>query len=315
MTYSISIHAPREGSDMRTHKNGRICAKFLSTLPARGATRPRGGGLPAYGHFYPRSPRGERRRPGAGRPGTQDFYPRSPRGERRRRGRPPGSPGQNFYPRSPRGERPAARPERPAADNISIHAPREGSDTGDARTVDRRPHFYPRSPRGERQRFFLFGDTPVLISIHAPREGSDSTVWRACPIPMRFLSTLPARGATRPSPSCWMTTPYFYPRSPRGERPLLASASRMKSIFLSTLPARGATRLRPVNKSGYPSFLSTLPARGATVGPGTPHTPLGYFYPRSPRGERPDADGHQVTVVEFLSTLPARGATLPPWRR
>ena len=35
---SISIHAPREGSDLKTSIYARSRRKFLSTLPARGAT-------------------------------------------------------------------------------------------------------------------------------------------------------------------------------------------------------------------------------------------------------------------------------------
>ena len=34
----ISIHAPREGSDVTTMYNKHEIMKFLSTLPARGAT-------------------------------------------------------------------------------------------------------------------------------------------------------------------------------------------------------------------------------------------------------------------------------------
>ena len=80
--------------------------RFLSTLPARGATTdvltsiklkrisihaPREGSdgcsrllLPRPTDFYPRSPRGERHylRDGA-RKSQKNFYPRSPRGERR----------------------------------------------------------------------------------------------------------------------------------------------------------------------------------------------------------------------------------------
>ena len=80
---SISIHAPREGSD------------FAELLPS------------ARGHyFYPRSPRGERRL-GAHRlsAGLGDFYPRSPRGERRLFTLSGGVNLGYFYPRSPRGER------------------------------------------------------------------------------------------------------------------------------------------------------------------------------------------------------------------
>ena len=56
---------------------------------------------------------------------------------------------------------------------ISIHAPREGSDSHRRPGAAAPPYFYPRSPRGERQ------DKP-----------------RPCYLLTKFLSTLPARGAT-----------------------------------------------------------------------------------------------------------------------
>ena len=40
-----------------------------------------------------------------------------------------------------------------------------------------------------------------------------------------FLSTLPARGATRPSGSSGCGKHNFYPRSPRGERPVAVAES------------------------------------------------------------------------------------------
>ena len=82
--------------------------------------------------------------------------------------------------------------------DISIHAPREGSDPS------RRPpplccsDFYPRSPRGERR-----------------------TASRSSRPSAKFLSTLPARGAT------WSPAP-----------------TETRWAFLSTLPARGATSAR-----------------------------------------------------------------------
>ena len=101
----ISIHAPREGSDVVISSQVRPRRVFQSTLPARGATSP-----------MPRSPAS-----------SSDFNPRSPRGERpvARRGN---QRHDHFNPRSPRGER--LRPSRPApwCRTISIHAPREGSD-------------------------------------------------------------------------------------------------------------------------------------------------------------------------------------------
>ena len=147
---SISIHAPREGSDWHPTGNWRVhiyfnprsprgerlqglrlrgapCTGFQSTLPARGAT---GWGA------------------GQQRPG-RDFNPRSPRGERPLLAvRPAGALGfQSTLPA--RGATPRCDYHKPATP-ISIHAPREGSDAGHA------------------------GARPATrISIHAPREGSD----------------------------------------------------------------------------------------------------------------------------------------------
>ena len=58
--FPISIHAPREGSD-------------LHHVTQHSKIR----------HFYPHSPQGERPAPRPGRPGHRHFYPRSPGGERR----------------------------------------------------------------------------------------------------------------------------------------------------------------------------------------------------------------------------------------
>ena len=173
-----------------------LLGKFLSTLPARGATSNPPQMPNSQPNFYPRSPRGERR---ADHPQrgvhAHHFYPRSPRGERLSTTTGILTP-QNFYPRSPRGER-HGRTDRST----------------------RRRDFYPRSPRGER-----LGRVPAdlphhRISIHAPREGSDSPGPAAPSWKTAFLSTLPARGATDTSSICSQSTGNFYPRSPRGERP------------------------------------------------------------------------------------------------
>ena len=57
---SISIHAPRVGSDPMLSTQAERHSAFLSTLPAWGATEWDGHGRDADEHFYPRSPRGER---------------------------------------------------------------------------------------------------------------------------------------------------------------------------------------------------------------------------------------------------------------
>ena len=149
---------------------------------------------------------------------------------------------------------------------------------------------------------------------------------------------------------------YFYPRSPCGERryrpcvPLVGRAISIHALlaesdapqppqgessikFLSTLSLRRATPPRVIREPTAARFLSTLSLRRATF----PHDhifPLqGYFYPRSPCGERRlclsltyDADNDfyprspcgerlrshfrcGMPAQKFLSTLSLRRAT------
>ena len=125
----ISIHAPREGSDI-----------FLAAL------------LFMYNNFYPRSPQGERRYLTSAVKWSCPISIHAPRkgsdaADRRR-----GDAVQNFYPRSPQGERQSGKQKETFTGRISIHAPRKGSDLCvSSRRTDLRD-FYPRSPQGERPR-------------------------------------------------------------------------------------------------------------------------------------------------------------------
>ena len=175
--------------------------------------------MPAAFNFYPRSPRGERRihRRNTARP--KDFYPRSPRGERQLKtldyrevtiflstlpARGATCPGCGNTARQQ--EFLSTLPARGATrylvggrllGQISIHAPREGSDRG----------LLPQPPRlqisihapregSDRDQRRICGH-PHDISIHAPREGSDLSIFANAGDTVTFLSTLPARGATR----------------------------------------------------------------------------------------------------------------------
>ena len=216
--------------------------RFLSTLPARGATGLAGGWASTGGHFYPRSPRGER--PGYG---VRDMV------------RPP-----DFYPRSPRGERREVLDYQALCQAISIHAPREGSDLGvRVQSGVSLQNFYPRSPRGERLVPPLFERQVVVISIHAPREGSDqmnagrdwrrnlisihapregSDAWRClCNDRLHAISIhAPREGSD--SKSCRQTCPtlYFYPRSPRGERPAQERLEAQRARISIHAPREGS---------------------------------------------------------------------------
>ena len=105
----ISIHAPREGSD-------------LGTVPV----------LFELDDFYPRSPRGERPFLYGLKSVPSVFLSTLPaRGATNCCGRTAWRSG-NFYPRSPRGERQDNGGNTNESYAISIHAPREGSDRKEA---------------------------------------------------------------------------------------------------------------------------------------------------------------------------------------
>ena len=239
---------------------------FLSTLPARGATRK----LKFFGkkicNFYPRSPRGERPwkatlppqpepisihapREGSDKnlrhvlDGILNFYPRSPRGERRPALWMNGDIRAKFLSTLPaRGATGRCGDPAQEAQEISIHAPREGSDAVFWAACTACTAISIHAPReGSDPHYNIDICANNEISIHAPREGSDLQPGR------------PARPAA-----------YFYPRSPRGERPIWSGVRSPALVFLSTLPARGATETLQSFLKGNYEFLSTLPARGAT---------------------------------------------------
>ena len=242
----ISIHAPREGSDVVVASGQTAVTVFQSTLPARGATRDRSHGERANAYFNPRSPRGERLRLWANVRSAQRFQSTLPAR---------GATGGVYKTDDPR--------------NISIHAPREGSDcirivntcscvlfqsTLPARgaTRDALPYplwigdFNPRSPRGERRLEVLRLSLMAAISIHAPREGSDASFSVIPSTSWRFQSTLPARGATKVIGRCGAVICISI-HAPREGSDLIHSPIQARcNIFQSTLPARGATLTIPM---------------------------------------------------------------------
>ena len=215
---SISIHAPRAGSDARIACIVKWFFKFQSTLPVRGATGAQRTVAGQFRNFNPRSPCGER----------LDGVELDEKGE-------------IFQSTLPvRGATTARQellclavifqstlPVRGAtafcvdirgAQKISIHAPRAGSDITRPQTIDATGNFNPRSPCGERLTKYFDWFIVTLISIHAPRAGSDD---------IRHIRAPKKHN--------------FNPRSPCGERRSTGLINRLSKIFQSTLPVRGAT--------------------------------------------------------------------------
>ena len=86
------------------------------------------------------------------------------------------------------------------------------------------------------------------------------------------------------------------------------ASSSPTAKFLSTPSARRATALVVADAGDVPISIHALREEGDR-GPGTPHRPLGYFYPRPPRGGRQVIPITEADGPQFLSTPSARRAT------
>ena len=308
----ISIHAPRTGSDVNRFCNRPCINAFQSTLPARGATFQQ---LMEHNwqiYFNPRSPHGERL--------AQSIYLSAPV--------------HYFNPRSPHGERRHLRRHRWQAVQISIHAPRTGSDLC-PKAARRSGRFQSTLPARGATASFRFcyscssfqstlparGATPmrvrdrrmVCISIHAPRTGSDS----------HSLCTIRARRHFNPrSPHgerhdgrrrTSAAAKDFNPRSPHGERHGDSFQRSQPYKFQSTLPARGATNL--FFEAIRIIKISIHAPRTGSDGLGVTGFSLARnFNPRSPHGERPATDGNCTTIAKHFNPRSPHGERLehPP---
>ena len=148
--FTISIHAPRGGSDITVYPLVSPAAVFQSTLPVGGATTNRYICDNIYVHFNPRSPWGERLAspPSIYNPFIISIH--APRGGSDFLSQVSSVFTLSFQSTLPVGGATAWLFRRSVIWKISIHAPRGGSD----------------SPP-------TLSDGWIRISIHAPRGGSD----------------------------------------------------------------------------------------------------------------------------------------------
>ena len=213
------------------------------------------------------------------------FYPRPPRG-----GRPPFLSTRtrctHFYPRPPRGGRRLCAEQGLDRVPISIHALREEGDKSDGGRRPHRQNFYPRPPRGGRHSNWVRFLTKRIISIHALREEGDQFFFDRARAALQFLSTPSARRATiqksevsavekisihalREEGDISKKSRYktrkanFYPRPPRGGRPLRFLPGLLPDYFYPR-PPRGGRHDEAEEWCDNMVFLSTPSARRAT---------------------------------------------------
>ena len=120
----------------------------------------------------------------------------------------------------------------------------------------------------------------------------------------RFLSTLPARGATGRIRERALTQAISI-HAPREGSDKRCGANERAGSFISIHAPREGSDARPAASStSLMLFLSTLPARGATGRfAGWLASPW-HFYPRSPRGERHGAPCCRVRPCNFYPRSP-----------
>ena len=162
-----------------------LASPFLSTLPARGATLPQQpGGKRAGRTISIHAPReGSDTTSAARRKKSREnhFYPRSPRGERLLYGRLAGPTPFEFLSTLPARGATLSKSSGCGIMGISIHAPREGSDCWMSLLCSRIALFLSTLPARGATAVIAINKARQAISIHAPREGSDSCTRRRWP--------------------------------------------------------------------------------------------------------------------------------------
>ena len=168
-------------------------------------------------------------------------------------------------------------------------------------------NFYPRPPRGGRPPAVARGYPSAKISIHALREEGDAGP-QLRERPERISIHALREEGDEEGPKVFRLKTNFYPRPPRGGRPLTVRLSALPRSFLSTPSARRATSASLPCRSPA-RFLSTPSARRATYLLTVPPTSIKISI-HALREEGDDVGVDDVVhIARFLSTPSARRAT------
>ena len=136
-------------------------------------------------------------------------------------------------------------------------------------------YFYPRSPCGERPNLQRNQHQRKQISIHALLAESDYLgAWKSRNVCRISIHALLAESDVESRSNILITSQYFYPRSPCGERPPLASRTKTVSTDFYPRSPCGERRKPRDLKSRRIVFLSTLSLRRATA---KVHKTVGHF--------------------------------------
>ena len=173
------------------------------------------------------------------------------------------------------------------------------------------PGFYPRHPRGWRHKFPLGNYKTIEVSIHATLAGGDLHPYHRQDWTQAFLSTPPSRVATGKHGKQGRRRYSFYPRHPRGWRLDGITIKNTQKEFLSTPPSRVATRATRAPLHFW-LFLSTPPSRVATRSGSPCWWTRSGFYPRHPRGWRPEQVGSNEWGFGVSIHATLAGGDTPP---
>ena len=189
-----------------------------------------------------------------------------------------------FYPRPPRGGRPRPGGHPQPLGVISIHALREEGDVQRqlVREVGRLFLSTPSARRATPSNQLLADD--VQISIHALREEGDRCKGAVCTPAGISIHALREEGDLYDLAAAGKFAD-FYPRPPRGGRPMLARISSFMQRFLSTPSARRATQREDAADWWTVISIHALREEGDALPAGVPAS-VRHFYPRPPRGGR-----------------------------
>ena len=169
---------------------------------------------------------------------------------------------------------------------VSIHATLAGGDEFQLLLRDKECMFLSTPPSRVATHHSASGGIDLVVSIHATLAGGDMVFICMSFQTLLFLSTPPSRVATYPALAAGIPVTGFYPRHPRGWRPLRAAPHVCEYCVSIHATLAGGDAVKGFQLRRLNVFLSTPPSRVATFCIQVQSLCFLCFYPRHPRGWR-----------------------------